>query len=184
MTYEMDIAGLKRELPLCRVTDELYIGAFVMFGDVELTVHCAAELLKRAPEYDYLIAPEAKAIPLLYEMARQSGAEKYFLARKGAKAYMTGVFEVEVRSITTMHIQKLVIDTADAEMIKGKKVLIVDDVISTGESLHAMDELVKRAGGIIAGKMAVLAEGDAKYRDDIITLAPLPLFNADGSVKE
>lgn len=184
MTYEMDIAGLKRELPLCRVTDELYIGAFVMFGDVELTVHCASELLKRAPEYDYLIAPEAKAIPLLYEMARQSGAEKYFLARKGAKAYMTGVFEVEVRSITTMHIQKLVIDTADAEMIKGKKVLIVDDVISTGESLHAMEELVKRAGGIIAGKMAVLAEGDAKDRDDIITLAPLPLFNADGSVKE
>ena len=184
MTYEMDIAGLKRELPLCRVTDELYIGAFVMFGDVELTVHCAAELLKRAPEYDYLIAPEAKAIPLLYEMARQSGAEKYFLARKGAKAYMTGVFEVEARSITTMHIQKLVIDTADAEMIKGKKVLIVDDVISTGESLHAMEELVKRAGGIIAGKMAVLAEGDAKDRDDIITLAPLPLFNADGSVKE
>ena len=184
MTYEMDIAGLKRALPLCRVTDDLYIGAFVMFGDVELTVHCAAELLKRAPEYDYLIAPEAKAIPLLYEMARQSGAEKYFLARKGAKAYMTGVFEVEVRSITTMHIQKLVIDTADAELIKGKKILIVDDVISTGESLHAMEELVKRAGGIIAGKMAVLAEGDAKDRDDIITLAPLPLFNADGSVKE
>ena len=183
MTYEMDIAGLQRELPLCRVTDDLYIGAFVMFGDVELTVHCAAELLKRAPEYDYIIAPEAKAIPLLYEMARQSGAEKYFLARKGAKAYMTGVFEVEVRSITTMHIQKLVIDTADAELIKGKKILIVDDVISTGESLHAMEELVKRAGGIIAGKMAVLAEGDAKDRDDIITLAPLPLFNADGTVK-
>lgn len=183
MTYEMDIAGLKRDLPLCRVTDDLYIGAFVMFGDVELTVHCAAELLKRAPEYDYLIAPEAKSIPLLYEMARQSGAEKYFLARKGAKAYMTGVFEVEVRSITTMHIQKLVIDTADAELIKGKKILIVDDVISTGESLHAMEELVKRAGGIIAGKMAVLAEGDAKDRDDIITLAPLPLFNADGTVK-
>lgn len=184
MTYEMDIAGLQRELPLCRVTDDLYIGAFVMFGDVELTVHCAAELLKRAPEYDYIIAPEAKAIPLLYEMARQSGAEKYFLARKGAKAYMTGVFEVEVRSITTMHIQKLVIDTADAELIRGKRILIVDDVISTGESLHAVEELVKKAGGIIAGKMAVLAEGDAARRDDIITLAQLPLFNADGSIKE
>ena len=184
MTYEMDIAGLKRELPLCRVTDDLYIGAFVMFGDVELTVHCAAELLKRAPEYDYLIAPEAKAIPLLYEMARQSGAEKYFVARKGAKAYMSGVFEVEVRSITTMHIQKLVIDKADAEMIKGKRVIIVDDVISTGESLHAMEELVHRAGGIIAGKMAVLAEGDAYDRTDIIALGKLPLFNADGSVKE
>ena len=176
MTYEMDIAGLKRELPLCKVTDDLYIGAFVMFGDVELTVHCAAELLKRAPEYDYIIAPEAKAIPLLYEMARQSGAEKYFLARKGAKAYMSGVFEVEVKSITTMSIQKLVIDTADAELIRGKRMLIVDDVISTGESLHAMEELVTRAGGIIAGRMAVLAEGDAQ--------APLPLFNPDGTVKE
>ena len=184
MTYEMDIAGLQRELPLCKVTDDLYIGAFVMFGDVELTVHCAAELLKLAPEYDYLIAPEAKAIPLLYEMARQSGAEKYFLTRKGAKAYMSGVFEVEVRSITTMHIQKLVIDKADAELIKGKRMLILDDVISTGESLHAMEELVTRAGGVIAGKMAVLAEGDAYNRSDIITLGKLPLFNPDGSVKE
>ena len=183
MTYEMDIAGLKRDLPLCKVSDDLYIGAFVMFGDVELTVHCATELLKRAPEYDYLIAPEAKAIPLLYEMARQSGAEKYFLARKGAKAYMTGVFEVEVRSITTMHIQKLVIDKADAELMRGKRILIIDDVISTGESLHAMEELVTRAGGIIAGKMAVLAEGDAAKREDIIALAPLPLFNADGTLK-
>lgn len=184
MTYEMDIAGLKRELPLCKVADDLYIGAFVMFGDVELTVHCAAELLKLAPEYDYIIAPEAKAIPLLYEMARQSAADKYFLARKGAKAYMSGVFEVSVKSITTMSIQKLVIDTADAELIKGKRMLIVDDVISTGESLHAMEELVTKAGGVIAGKMAVLAEGEAQRRDDIICLAPLPLFNADGTVKQ
>ncbi len=183
MTYEIDIAGLKRELPLCKVTDDLYIGAFVMFGDVEVTVHAAAELLKRAPAYDYIIAPEAKSIPLLYEMARQSGAEKYFLARKGPKAYMSGVFEVSVKSITTMSIQKLVIDTADAELIRGKRMLIVDDVISTGESLHAMEELVRQAGGIIAGKMAVLAEGAAQNRDDIIYLAPLPLFNPDGTVK-
>ena len=159
MTYEMDICGLKRDLPICKVTDDLYIGAFVMFGDVELTVHCAAELLKKAPEYDYLLAPEAKSIPLLYEMARQSGAEKYFVARKGAKAYMTDVFEVSVRSITTMHVQKLVLDKADAEMIKGKRILILDDVISTGESLRATEELVNQAGGIIAGKMAVVAEG-------------------------
>ena len=183
MTYEMDIAGLKRELPLCKVTDDLYIGAFVMFGDVELTVHCAAELLKRAPEYDYLIAPEAKAIPLLYEMARQSGAEKYFLARKGPKAYMSGVFEVHVNSITTMDVQRIVIDTADAELIKGKRILIVDDVISTGESLRAMEELVTRAGGSIVGRMAVLAEGAAQKRDDIIVLGDLPLFNPDGTVK-
>ena len=183
LTYEMDIAGLKRELPLCRVSDDVYIGAFVIFGDVELTVHCATELLKRAPEYDYLIAPEAKSIPLLYEMARQSGAEKYFLARKGPKLYMSGIFEVEVRSITTMSVQKLVLDTADAEMMRGKRILIIDDVISTGESLHAMEELVTKAGGIIAGRMSILAEGAAQKRDDIIYLAPLPLFNADGTVK-
>ena len=183
MTYELDICGLKRDLPICKVTDDLYIGAFVMFGDVELTVHCAEELLKRAPEYDYLIAPEAKAIPLLYEMARQSGAEKYFLARKVAKAYMSGVFEVNVKSITTAAVQRLIIDTADAEQIRGKRMLILDDVISTGESLRAMEELVTAAGGIVAGRMAVLAEGDAIERDDIIVLAPLPLFNPDGSVK-
>ena len=183
MTYEIDIAGMKRTLPICRATDDLYIGAFVIFGDVELTVHCAAELLKRAPEYDYLIAPEAKAIPLLYEMARQSGAEKYYLARKKAKAYMQGVFSVDVKSITTEGVQTLVIDQQDAEEIRGKRMLILDDVISTGESLRAMEELVNRAGGIIAGRMAILAEGDAAKRDDIITLAPLPLFNPDGTVK-
>ena len=117
-------------------------------------------------------------------MARQSGAEKYFVARKGAKAYMTDVFEVSVRSITTMHVQKLVLDKADAEMIKGKRILILDDVISTGESLRATEELVNQAGGIIAGKMAVLAEGEAYDRDDIIVLGKLPLFNADGTVKD
>lgn len=183
MTYEMDVAGLKRELPICKVTDDLHIGAFVMFGDVELTVHCAAELLKRAPEYDYLIAPEAKAIPLVYEMARQSGANKYFVARKGAKAYMQGVFSVDVRSITTMGVQHLVLDTEDAKLIRGKRMLLVDDVISTGESLHALETLVTEAGGIVAGRMAPLAEGDAAERSDIIYLAKLPLFNADGSIK-
>ena len=184
MTYDIDIAGMKRSLPICRVSDDLYIGAFVIFGDVELTVHCAKELLERAPEYDYIIAPEAKAIPLLYEMARQSGANKYFLARKKAKAYMQGVLEVHVKSITTEGDQTLFLDAQDAAEMKGKRILIVDDVISTGESLRAMETLVEETGGIIAGKMAILAEGDAKDRTDIITLAPLPLFNADGTVKE
>ena len=184
MTYDIDIAGMKRSLPICKVSDDLYIGAFVIFGDVELTVHCARELLKRAPEYDYIIAPEAKAIPLLYEMARQSGENKYFLARKKAKAYMQGVLEVHVKSITTVGEQTLFLDAQDAAEMKGKRILIVDDVISTGESLRAMETLVEETGGIIAGKMAILAEGDAKDRTDIITLAPLPLFNADGTVKE
>ena len=182
MTYEIDIAGLKRELPLCRVSDDLYIGAFVMFGDVELTVHCAAELLKRAPEYDYLLAPEAKSIPLAYEMSRQSGKE-YLIARKKAKAYMTGIFEVKVQSITTQGEQTLIIDTADADKIRGKRVVIVDDVISTGESLRATEELVNKAGGQIVARMAVLAEGDAADRADITVLGKLPLFNPDGTIK-
>lgn len=183
MTYEIDIAGLKRQLPICRVTDDLYIAAFVLFGDVELTEHCAKALLARAPEYDYLIAPEAKAIPLVYEMARQSGNNRYFVARKHAKAYMKGIFEVNVRSITTDAEQKLIIDTEDAALIKGKRMLLVDDVISTGESIRAVEALVEKAGGIVVGRAAPLAEGDAFYRKDIITLGQLPLFHADGTVR-
>ena len=180
MTYNIDICGLKRDLPICKLSDDLAIGAFVIFGDVELTVHCAAELLKRAPAFDYLIAPEAKAIPLVYEMSRQSGI-KYYLARKHSKAYMSGVFEVKVRSITTAGEQTLCIDTADAEAIRGKRIVIIDDVISTGESLHAVEELVNKAGGNIVAKMAILAEGDAYDREDITVLQKLPLFKADGT---
>ena len=184
MTYPMNIAGLDRELPLCRLTDDLMIGAFVIFGDVELTVACARALLEKAPEFDYMVAPEAKAIPLIYEMARQSGRNDYFLVRKKKKAYMDGVFEVDVHSITTEGTQKLYMDGADARKMKGKRILIIDDVISTGESLRAVETLVKEAGGIVAGRMAILAEGEAKDRKDIIYLEPLPLFNGDGTPKE
>lgn len=184
MYYRMCVAGLERDLPICRVTDNLYIAGFVVFGDQELTVACARELLKRAPEYDYLITAEAKGIPLAHEMARQAGAQKYFLARKVPKLYMTGVFESSVKSITTEKEQTLYLDVADAELMKGKRILLVDDVISTGESLLALEKLVEKAGGIIAGRMAVLAEGDAQDREDIIYLEKLPLFNPDGTVKE
>ncbi len=183
MVYKMNIAGIEHDLPLCRVTDDLYIGAFVVFGHAKLTVACARELLKRAPEYDYILTAEAKGIPLAHEMARQHEDESYFIARKYPKLYMTGVFEVVVRSITTDKEQKLYLDTAEAQMMRGKRVLIVDDVISTGESIAALETLVKKAGGNIVGKMAVLAEGDAQDRDDIIYLEKLPLFNADGTVK-
>ena len=157
MVYPMTVAGLHRELPICPLNDHLSIAGFVIFGDPELTVACARELLKLAPEYDYLITAEAKGIPLIHEMARQSGAKKYFLARKGPKLYMTGVFESTVHSITTAKEQHLYLDTADAALMKGKRILIVDDVISTGESLAALEALVEKAGGIIAGKMAILA---------------------------
>ena len=183
MTYPMTIAGIKRELPLCKVADDFYIGAFIMFGDAEITVACAKELLARAPkEYDYLLTAEAKSIPLIHEM-RQSGASEYFVARKGMKVYLTDPIHVQVRSITTQHDQDLYLSGADAAKMKGKKILIVDDVISTGESLHALEELVHQAGGEVAGRMAVLAEGDAQKREDIVYLEKLPVFNADGTVK-
>jgi len=184
MVYSMNIAGLQRDLPLCPINDKLYIAGFVVFGDQELTVACARELLKIAPEYDYLITAEAKGIPLAHEMARQTGAAKYFLARKAPKLYMTGVFESTVRSITTAKEQHLYLDVADAELMKGKRILIVDDVISTGESLNALEKLIEKAGGIIAGRMAVLAEGDAQERKDIIYLEKLPLFHPDGTPME
>lgn len=182
LTHEMTIAGLKRALPICRVNDNLYIGAFVIFGDCELTMACATELLKKAPEYDYLITAESKGIPLAYEMARQHGDKKWLLARKGAKLYMQNVVDVEVKSITTAAVQKLYLDGADAALMKGKRVLIVDDVISTGESLHALEALVNQAGGEIVGRMAILAEGDAQERTDLIYLEKLPVFNAKGEI--
>ena len=183
MHYEMKIAGLTRQLPLCPVTDDLYIGAFIMFGDVEITVKAAEELLKKAPEFDILITAESKGIPLVHEMARQAGHNEYVVARKGAKLYMSNIISTTVDSITTDHIQTLCIGQHEADLLRGRRVLIVDDVISTGESLKSIEVLVNQVGGEIVGRMTVLAEGEAADRDDIIFLEKLPLFNPDGTVK-
>ena len=161
--YSMEIAGLKRDLPLCKINDDLYIAAFIMFGDVEIT---------RA---------SAKGIPLLYEMARLAGENNYIVARKGPKLYMKNVHTTYVNSITTENRQMLCLGESDVAALKGKRVLIVDDVISTGESLAALEKLVDEVGGNIVGKMAVLAEGDAAKRDDIVFLEPLPLFDREGN---
>ena len=184
MHYTMNIAGLSRDLPLCRVTDDLYIGAFVIFGDPELTTAAAKELLKLAPAYDYMITAESKGIPLVHEMARLDGNRRYMLARKAPKLYMRDPLRVTVRSITTAAEQSLYLDGADVEHMRGKRILLVDDVISTGESLNALETLVTEAGGRICGRMAILAEGDAQNRADLIYLAKLPLFHADGTVIE
>lgn len=174
-SYTLNVAGLTRQLPICPVNEHLSIAAFVMFGDVEITERAAEELLKRCPEHDVVVTAESKGIPLCYEMARQGG-RRYVVARKGIKAYMRNPIHVEVKSITTDHVQKLFLSDEDREAIEGKRVLIVDDVISTGESLEAMEALVKKFGGNIVGRATVLAEGDAADRDDIIFLEPLPLF--------
>lgn len=184
MYYTMTVAGLERNLPICPVSDTLSIAGFVIFGDPELTVACAKELLAKAPEYDYIITAEAKGIPLAHEMARQAGDARYILARKAPKLYMRDVFSVSVHSITTAKEQRLHLDGEDAARMKGKKILIVDDVISTGESLKALETLVEEAGGEICGRMAILAEGDAQERPDLIYLEKLPLFHPDGTVME
>ena len=173
--YKMTIAGCQRELPICPISDTLDIAGFVMFGDVEVTEAAAKALMERCPEHDVIVTAESKGIPLAYEMAR-IGCRNYVVARKGIKAYMEDPIHVEVKSITTDHVQKLYLSKADCENLRGKRILIVDDVISTGESLAAIEELLHSVGGQVVGRACVLAEGDAKDRADIIYLEPVPLF--------
>ena len=173
--YHMTIAGLERDLPLCPLNDKLDIAGFVMFSDVELTEATAKELLAKVPDFDVILTAESKGIPLAYEMARQSG-KNYVVARKGVKLYMVNPHEVSVKSITTAKEQKLYVDDFAVNNLKGKRVLIVDDVISTGESLASLEKILDYAQGKIAAKCAVLAEGGAADRTDIIFLEKLPLF--------
>ena len=176
--YKMTIAGLERELPICKVNDKLDIAGFVIFGDVEMTVAAAGELIKKCPEFDVIVAPEAKAIPLAHEMARQSG-KPYYICRKGAKLYMQDPVSVNVRSISTDKEQTLFLDSLEGEKLTGKRVIIRDDVISTGESLLAVEKLLEKFDTNVVAKAAILAEGDAAKRDDIVFLEALPLFFHD-----
>lgn len=174
--HPMTIAGCRRQLPVCKVNDSLYIAGFVIFGDVEITRACAEALVQKLPPCDILITAESKGIPLAYEMARIMNNSRYLIARKAPKLYMKDIHSVEVKSITTENVQRLYIDGADRDAMNGKRVVIIDDVISTGESLNAVEQLVNSAGGIITGRMCILAEGEAADRDDLIYLEPLPLF--------
>ena len=181
-TYTLHVAGLTRELPICKINDHLDIAAFIMFSDVELTIACAKALLEKCPDFDVILTAEAKGIPLAYEMSRQSG-KQWIPARKGVKGYMADPVIVEDQSITTAGVQKLYLGRDDADLIRGKRILLMDDVISTGGSIHAMEALVNMAGGTVVGRIAVLAEGAAADRTDIKNLERLPVFNADGTVK-
>ena len=174
--YNLKVANLERKLPIIRITDSLEIASFVILGDCELVINAAQELMKKIPDVDYLITAEAKGIPLVQELARLLEMKRYFVARKSIKPYMTDPFVTEVYSITTQQRQILCLEKEESELIKGKRILIVDDVISTGESIKAMESLVKKAGGIVVGKAAILAEGDAADRRDVIYLEKLPVF--------
>lgn len=178
--YELSIAGIKRKLELFKLNDDLYLAGFILFGDVELTEKCASALLKKAPEYDILVTAESKGIPLVYEMAKQSGSNDYVVIRKGTKVYMKNVILSDVDSITTRNTQTLCAGQTEIDKMKGKRCLIVDDVISTGESIKALESIVGKAGGTVVGKMAALAEDKAADRSDIIYLERLPLFDKNG----
>ena len=180
MVYKINVAGVERDLPLCPISDSLNIAAFILFGDVELTERSAEALAKLAPEHDVMITAESKGIPLIHSMSRILGENRYILARKSVKLYMSNVVKCETQSITTANAQTLYINGDDADFMRGKRVLIVDDVISTGGSLLSLENLVNQSGGTVVGKMAILAEGDAIDRDDIIYLEPLPLFDKEG----
>ena len=178
--YRIKIGEVERDLPICPLNENLQIAGFVIVGDPELSEACADELIKKLPEFDYIMTAEAKGIPLAHDIMRKLGNKRYVCARKAPKLYMQGHIEVSVQSITTKGIQKLYLDKAEADMIRGKRLLIVDDVISTGESLHALEVLAEEAGANVCGKAAILAEGDAADREDIIYLQKLPLFDAEG----
>lgn len=174
--YDLELCGLHRDLPIIQINDDLKIASFVILGDAELVEVSGKALAQKIPQADILITAEAKGIPLIYEIAKQKGMKKYIVARKSLKPYMKDPLVTKVVSITTQKEQILCLDNDEVAMLKGKNVVIIDDVISTGESINALEDLVVKAGGNIIGKAAILAEGDAANRNDIIFLEKLPLF--------
>ena len=182
MNYEVDIAGYKKSLKLFKVSDDLQIAAFILYGDVAVTQHAAKELLARAPEFDIMLTSASKSSTLIFEFGSEEGVNYYFVALKAQLVYMGEPLSADVNSITTFQRQKIFIGEDDVEKMRGKRVLIVDDVISTGQSLAALEKIAEGAGGNIVGKMAVLAEGDAYDRTDITVLGKLPLFDTEGNV--
>ena len=174
--YKMTIAGCDRELPICPISDKLDIAGFVMFGDVEITEKVAQALMEKCPEHDIIITAESKGLQLSHVIARELGQRYYAVCRKSKKLYMQDGIQTSVKSITTGNEQTLYLSKHDADLIKGKKVAIVDDVVSTGGSLRGLEQIVNLAGGIIYKKAFVLAEGDAAERDDIVYLAKIPII--------
>ncbi len=177
--HKITIAGVERDLPIVAISEKLSIAAFVIFGDTEIVYPCAKALAEKLPEVDYLITAEAKSIPLIYEMAKIMNMPRYIIARKSVKGYMSHPVVTKVNSITTKDEQILALDADDRDRIRGKRIAIVDDVISTGASLAAIEQLVNEAGGHVAARAAILSEGDANSRDDLIVLGKIPLFFHD-----
>lgn len=176
-SYRLEIAGLTRQLPIIRISDSLAIASFVMLGDTELVNHTALALAERLKhlQIDYLVGPEAKVLPLLQTLSSELGHKRYIVARKSVKGYMKNPLTLQVRSITTVEAQTLVLDGPDAERLQGSRVVIVDDVVSTGGTVKALKSLLAQVDAEVITLAAVLKEGDA-FTEDFIYLADLPVF--------
>jgi adenine phosphoribosyltransferase len=181
--YELHVAGLIRRLPIIALTEKLSIASFVILGDCELITMSAPLIAKKLPPVDYLLTAEAKGIPLVNEVCRLLKLPQYIVARKSIKPYMENPIIDEVVSITTQQKQCLVMNGTDASTISGKRVAILDDVISTGESINGLERLAIKAGAEVVARAAILAEGDAAQREDILYLEKLPLFDKSISGK-
>lgn len=175
-TYTLEIAGLERELNFVNISDELLIPNFITLGDIELIRKCAKELINKIPKVDYLLTAETRGIPLVHEMASQLNMNRYIVARKNIKCYRNEPFSVSVISIRDNDTCPLFLNKEDERLIKGKRVLIVDDVISTGKSVHDMKALAKGSGAIVEGIAAILVEKSEENHQDIIYLKELPTF--------
>lgn len=174
--YKVDLHGYAAQLPVIPLPSGINICFFNLHGNVEMTEHCGKELAKMVADCDVLLTAESKGLQLTHVIARELGHKYYAVARKSKKLYMQDGLEVTIKSsITTGKEQKLYISKFDADLMKGKKVGIIDDVVSTGNSLKGLEELVTMASGIICKKAFVLAEGDAAKRDDIVYLDTIPL---------
>lgn len=175
--YTVDICGKKEPLPVLQLENGPKIAFFNLHGNVRLTEYCAEKLSERIPaDVEVLITAESKGLQLTHCTAHILGHDYYAVARKSKKLYMQDGISVAVRSITTKGEQRLYLSAHDAELLSGKRVAVIDDVISTGGSLEALEELVHDAGGKVVCKAAVLAEGDAQNRNDIVFLGAIPLL--------
>ena len=175
--FKVDIEGYEAELPILPLPSGINIAFFNLHGNTELTEHCGKALSKYLADCDVLITAESKGLQITHVVARELGMHYYAVVRKSKTLYMQDGIDVTIKeSITTGQIQKMYLSKHDVELLKGKKVGIVDDVLSTGASLKGLEEIVNKAGGIIHKKAFVLAEGDSAYRKDVIFLATIPLL--------
>lgn len=181
--YDINISGMTKRLPLYLVDEDTCEALFIAFNDVALTKHAAEKLLELVPEFDVILTEEVQGVPLAYEMTRQAGIARYVVARKKAKAHMDDVFAIQVENPGDYEVRKLYLAAEDAEYLRDKRILLVDDCVLYGSTMYALSELANATGGYVVGMAAILMQQDASMYDGLVTLGTLPIFHANGVVK-